>query len=94
MIHFSARAIEYMIVDALMAAEDYLKIAERIHDPRKYVHLTDSIMDRIQESTEPVRCTLVLFSREALLMGIIGTCGVTRDLQARSHPRLVQTGRL
>jgi hypothetical protein len=43
-----------MIIDALLAAEPYMHIAQRIFDPKKFLYLTDSIMDRIEESTEPV----------------------------------------
>jgi hypothetical protein len=53
----------YMIVDALLLAEPHLKIAERIRDPKKFLYLTDSIMDRIQESTEPVRSPFVLLPK-------------------------------
>ncbi|VDB84659.1 unnamed protein product [Peniophora sp. CBMAI 1063] len=50
--HKTAKAIEHMLIDAVMAAEPYLKIAEQISDPKRYLHLTDNIMPRIQESTE------------------------------------------
>jgi len=43
-----------MIVDALLSADPYMKIVERIFDPKKYLHLTDDIMARIQSSEEPV----------------------------------------
>lgn len=43
-----------MIIDALLKAEPHMKIAERIYNPRQFLRLTDSIMDRIQESEEPV----------------------------------------
>ncbi|KAH6890072.1 HD-domain/PDEase-like protein [Coprinopsis sp. MPI-PUGE-AT-0042] len=46
-------AIEYMIVDALMSAEPYLKIAERVTNPRKFIHLSDIIMNTIEESEAP-----------------------------------------
>ena len=54
MLVFSAKAIEYMITDALLAAEPYLKIAEQIDKPEKYVHLTDDIMPEIERSNAPV----------------------------------------
>ena len=38
--------IEYMIVDALLAAEPHLKIADQVYKPEKYVYLTDDIMPR------------------------------------------------
>ena len=51
--HKTARAIEYMLIDALKAAEPVMKIANLIHDPKKYVHLTDNIKARIEESDDP-----------------------------------------
>lgn len=52
--HKSAKAIEYMIVDALMAAEPVLKFARHINDPDKFVYLTDQIMSSILSSDESV----------------------------------------
>ncbi|KAI5120720.1 hypothetical protein M0805_006427 [Coniferiporia weirii] len=51
--HKTARAIEYMIIDALKLAEPVMAIAERILDPRKYLHLTDNVMERIEMSDDP-----------------------------------------
>lgn len=51
--HKTARAIEYMLVDALRAAEPFMHIAEQIMDPGKYVYLTDNIMERIEMSEDP-----------------------------------------
>ena len=49
-----ARAIEYMVVDALIAAEPKMKIAEQIRDPERYVFLTDDVMPRIESTTDEV----------------------------------------
>jgi deoxynucleoside triphosphate triphosphohydrolase SAMHD1 len=43
-----------MIVDAMLAAEPYLKIASYINDPKKYLGLTDDIKTEIQRSQAPV----------------------------------------
>lgn len=43
-----------MIIDALLSADPYLKIAERVFKPKEYLHLTDAIMPFIEASTEPV----------------------------------------
>ncbi|KXN88335.1 hypothetical protein AN958_07480 [Leucoagaricus sp. SymC.cos] len=51
--HKAAKAIEYMIIDALLAAEPHMHIAERVFDPEKFVHLNDSIKDEIERSTNP-----------------------------------------
>jgi hypothetical protein len=49
-----AKAIEHMTVDAMLAAEPYLKIASSINDPKKYLGLTDDIKTEIQRSQAPV----------------------------------------
>ncbi|THH02196.1 hypothetical protein EW026_g597 [Hermanssonia centrifuga] len=51
--HKTAKAIEYMIIDALLSAEPHMKIAEHIDDPKKFVFLTDDIKTRIEMTTEP-----------------------------------------
>jgi deoxynucleoside triphosphate triphosphohydrolase SAMHD1 len=43
-----------MIVDAMLAAEPYLKIASYINDPKKFLGLTDDIKTEIQRSQAPV----------------------------------------
>lgn len=51
--HKTAKAIEHMMVDAMLAAEPYLKIAISINDPKKYLGLTDDIKTEIQRSQAP-----------------------------------------
>ncbi|THH32180.1 hypothetical protein EUX98_g2013 [Antrodiella citrinella] len=51
--HKTAKAVEHMIIDGLIAAEPFMKIAERIQDPKQFLHLTDNIQDKIEESTAP-----------------------------------------
>src|SRR5271163_2411319 len=43
-----------MIIDALLSAEPHLKIAKRVFEPEKSLHLTDNIMPFIEASTESV----------------------------------------
>ncbi|KAK9918697.1 hypothetical protein WJX75_006087 [Coccomyxa subellipsoidea] len=47
-LHKKARAVEHMIVDALLAAEPTLRLAERTEDPREFVRLDDSIIKVIE----------------------------------------------
>lgn len=61
---FTAKAIEHMIIDALLAAEPYMKIAGQIEDPKQFVYLTDDIKSRIQMTTVPVR----LSGRKSMLI--------------------------
>jgi len=49
----TAKAIEYMVVDALLAADPILDISGRISDPARYLYLTDSIFEEIESSTDP-----------------------------------------
>ncbi|KAJ3573732.1 hypothetical protein NP233_g2239 [Leucocoprinus birnbaumii] len=51
--HKAAKAIEYMIIDALLAAEPYLRVAERVFDPEKFIFLNDSILNHIECSIGP-----------------------------------------
>ena len=50
----TAKAVEYMIVDALTLAEPVMDIARRLEDPKKYLHLTDHIQTEIEASEDPV----------------------------------------
>ena len=43
-----AKAIELMLVDALLAADPVLKMTERIHDPREFVQMDDTILKQIE----------------------------------------------
>ncbi|KAF5362672.1 hypothetical protein D9758_009635 [Tetrapyrgos nigripes] len=51
--HKTAKAIEYMIIDALLLAEPVLHFAKDIRDPKRYLHLTDALFQRIQQSEDP-----------------------------------------
>ncbi|KAJ7683566.1 hypothetical protein B0H17DRAFT_1205073 [Mycena rosella] len=51
--HKTAKAIEYMIVDALILAEPFMKIADRIEIPDEFLHLTDCIMRQIEATRDP-----------------------------------------
>ena len=37
-----------MLVDALIAADPVLKMTERIHDPRQFVQMDDTILKQIE----------------------------------------------
>ena len=43
-----------MIIDALILAEPHMKIAHRVFQPDKYLHLTDEIMGWIEANEDPV----------------------------------------
>lgn len=50
--HKTIKAIEYMVIDALLAAEPYLKVVCLVDKPDRYVFLTDNLLNKIEESTE------------------------------------------
>ncbi|KAI9504646.1 hypothetical protein GGI25_000696 [Coemansia spiralis] len=51
--HRAAKAIELMIVDALLAADPVLQISQAISDPNRYQQLTDDVVRDIERSKEP-----------------------------------------
>ncbi|KAF9910748.1 SAM domain and HD [Lobosporangium transversale] len=51
--HRVGKAIEYMLVDALMTANNVLGISSMINVPEDYLHLTDDIVRQIERSREP-----------------------------------------
>ncbi|KAF8318219.1 hypothetical protein DL93DRAFT_2095395 [Clavulina sp. PMI_390] len=51
--HKTGKAIEYMVVDALIEADRVLKFSEMIDNPDDYVNLTDDILLQIERSKDP-----------------------------------------
>lgn len=51
--HAKVKAIELMVVDALVKANDHLQIASKIHDPAEFWKLDDSILKRIESDSHP-----------------------------------------
>ncbi|XP_042981670.1 deoxynucleoside triphosphate triphosphohydrolase SAMHD1 homolog isoform X3 [Carya illinoinensis] len=51
--HAKVKAIELMVTDALLKANDSLGISSSIHQPAEFWKLDDSILRRIEISTEP-----------------------------------------
>lgn len=43
-----------MVIDAVLEAEPYLKIADLVENPKRYVFLTDNLLNQIEESTAEV----------------------------------------
>lgn len=48
--HPTTKAVEYMLVDAIINANSLLKIEESLNDIEKYIELNDGILDRIRLS--------------------------------------------
>lgn len=51
--HRVGKAIEYMVTDAMLLADPYLKIAESARDPERFMNLTDSVLKQIEISKAP-----------------------------------------
>ncbi|KAJ7136411.1 hypothetical protein C8R43DRAFT_1020694 [Mycena crocata] len=51
--HKTAKAIEFMLVDAWKAADPVMNYADRMADPAKFLHLTDDIVQEIERSVDP-----------------------------------------
>uniref|UniRef100_A0A803L0I6 HD domain-containing protein n=1 Tax=Chenopodium quinoa TaxID=63459 RepID=A0A803L0I6_CHEQI len=51
--HAKVKAVELMVVDALLKANDYLQIASKIHDPAEFWKLDDTIIKRIETDPYP-----------------------------------------
>ncbi|KAG8742353.1 hypothetical protein FRC10_001634 [Ceratobasidium sp. 414] len=51
--HKSAKAVELMIIDALVQANAFLRLADKIHIPEEYLHLNDSVLLEIERSNCP-----------------------------------------
>lgn len=61
-----------MIVAALIAAEPVLHLAEAIDDPEKYLYVTDSVIEDIERSKDPVSlCYFPPCSRGKLIYWIL-----------------------
>lgn len=51
--HRAAKAIEFMIVDAMLEADRTLGISQAVDDPQRYMSLTDGVVRDIERSNEP-----------------------------------------
>ncbi|KAJ3150639.1 SAM domain and HD [Geranomyces variabilis] len=51
--HKVGKATEYMVSEALLAADKYLGISSSVDDMKRYVHVTDAIIKEIERSTAP-----------------------------------------
>jgi hypothetical protein len=54
LIHFTAKALELMVVDALLLADPFMNISERIDQPERFTFLNDGILEEVERSTDEV----------------------------------------
>ncbi|KAL1917775.1 uncharacterized protein VTP21DRAFT_3609 [Calcarisporiella thermophila] len=81
--HRVGKAVEYMIVDCLLAADPYLNISSAIDRPEDYEMLTDDILREIERSKEeelaPARHIIKRLRRRDLYK-LVDECLVPADL--------------
>jgi hypothetical protein len=80
-----------MVVDALLAADAYLKISEQIDDPHRYVLLTDSILEEIERSVNPVSDTFPIIC--ATQHFDAGTRGISENHESIAKAPVIQVCR-
>ncbi|KAJ1953954.1 hypothetical protein EC988_002701 [Linderina pennispora] len=51
--HPAAKAIEFMLIDAMLIADPVLELSQAVLDPERYLYLTDEIVRDIERSREP-----------------------------------------
>ncbi|KAI5074539.1 hypothetical protein GOP47_0010500 [Adiantum capillus-veneris] len=51
--HAKVKALEYMLVDAFVLANDYLRISDNVLDPQEFWKLDDTILKTIETSSDP-----------------------------------------
>ncbi|EPZ36023.1 HD phosphohydrolase domain-containing protein [Rozella allomycis CSF55] len=51
--HRVSKGLEYMIIDAMLAADPVMRISKAMEDPMEYVYLTDGILREIERSKNP-----------------------------------------
>lgn len=69
----SAKAVEIMIVDALVLADPSLKLADKTHNAKDYLHLNDSILLEIEKSTCSVCTTTDVVQYSSAYICHVGT---------------------
>lgn len=90
-----AKAIQYMIVDALLKAEPILHLGLQIMDPAKYVYLTDDVMGMIERSQDEVLPQMLSHSYGLIrLSNFPVSCRKSGNLRTRSQTRHLQMRRL
>ncbi|KAF8681109.1 MFS general substrate transporter [Rhizoctonia solani] len=66
--HKSCKSIELMIVDALVLADPFMHLADKIHNAEEYLHLNDSVLLEIERSQTPRIRTRQLYKQVDVYM--------------------------
>lgn len=74
-------ALDHMFGDALLAADGHLGLSSRVDEPGRYVHLTDTILHQIRQSTNEVGPYFLIVKPWALHIDVVAY----RNLQLPGH---------
>ena len=77
----TSMALDYMFGDALLAANGHLGLSSRVDDPGRYVHLTDTILHQIRQSTNEVGPYCLIMRTWDLYIDVV----TYRNSQLRGH---------
>jgi len=85
----TAVALNHMFGDALLAANGHLGLSSRVDDPGRYVHLTDTILHQIRQSTNEVGLLVLSWDPGfcILMWKRIGTCGFPGTAPSHGYAR-------
>ena len=64
-------ALNHMFGDALLAADGHLGLSSRVDEPGRYVHLTDTILHQIRQSTNEVGAYVLVMGPWALYINVV-----------------------
>ena len=77
----TSKALNQMFGDALLAADGHLGLSSRVDEPGRYVHLTDTILHQIRQSTNEVGPYVLIVGPWALCIDVV----MYRNLQLRGQ---------
>ena len=67
----TSTALNHMFGDALFAADGHLGLSSRVDEPGRYVHLTDTILHQIRQSTNEVGPYVLIMGLWALYIDMV-----------------------
>ncbi|XP_015894670.2 uncharacterized protein LOC107428617 [Ziziphus jujuba] len=81
--HTKVKAVEHMVVDALISADYYLGISDYVHDPAEFIQLDDTLLNLIEstpKSNIEMSKELVQRIRRRELYEFCNECSVPKDM--------------
>ncbi|MCO5548849.1 hypothetical protein L7F22_002311 [Adiantum nelumboides] len=87
--HAKVKALEYMLVDALVLANNYLLISENVQDPKNFWKLDDTILKIIETSDErelvEAQKLVIRMRRRELYQSSLSTSKLWSQLTSSAH---------